>query len=266
MKPTIETGNGSASATFTRAIVRKPGANFAQGLTSVDLGEPSYPLMLHQHGAYIDALESLGLEVIVLDALPGYPDAHFVEDVAVVTAEVAVITHPGALPRRGEIRAMEPVLAAYRPTTRIEAPGTVDGGDVLIVGSHAFVGLSERTNPEGFRQLAHILERHGYTCDAIPVGEGLHLKSSVNAVGGGMLLVTERFANHEALRRYEQIIVEADEEYAANTLLINGCLLTPKGFPKTRRRLEDTGRKILELDVSEARKMDGGLTCLSLRF
>ncbi|HCB50708.1 MAG TPA: N(G),N(G)-dimethylarginine dimethylaminohydrolase, partial [Chloroflexi bacterium] len=133
-----------------------------QGLTTSNLGTADYTKMLLQHANYINELRSIGLEVTILDALLGYPDAYFVEDAAVVTPNVAVITNPGAPSRQGEERALESLLASYREVARIQAPGTVEGGDVLMVGNHFFVGISERTNKEGARQLGRILEAYGH--------------------------------------------------------------------------------------------------------
>lgn len=251
---------------FTQAITRKPGPNFGHGITTSDLGAADYAIMQAQHAAYVAALQSAGPEVIELDALPAYPDAHFVEDVAVVTPDVAVIARPGAPSRRGEEAAMEPVLAQYCPIARIEAPGTLDGGDVLMVGSHFFIGVSERTNQAGAEQLGRILEQYGNTWTAVPVAAGLHFKSDVNYVGRNTLLVTEAFAGRPELAGYEQIVVDPDEGYAANVLLVNGRLIIPQGFPKTKQKLAAWGADLIELDVSEACKMDGGLTCMSLRF
>ena len=254
------------SKMFTHAIVRKPGDDFARGITTSNLGTPHYELMIKQHEVYIEALRSLGLELIVLEALPDYPDAYFVEDTAVVTPDVAIITNPGVEDRRGEEDTIERALATYRKTVRIHAPGTVDGGDVLMVGAHFFIGISERTNEEGATQLGCIFEEYGYTWATVCVEAGLHLKSSVNYIGKNTLLVTEKFAGRDEFKGYDTIIVEKTEEYAANTLLINNSLITPKGFPNTIKKLESTGFDIIELDVSEVRKMDGGLTCMSLRF
>jgi len=251
---------------FTHAIVRKPGRNFGQGLTTADLGPPDFDLIVRQHEAYVRALRSFGLEVIVLEAEADYPDAYFVEDAAVVTPNVAVITNPGAASRRGEEKRIEPVLAQFRKTVRIAAPGTVEGGDVLMAGNHFFVGISERTNAEGGRQLGRILEENGHTWTPVMVKTGLHLKSSVNELGRNALLITEALAGHEAFKDFKKIILEPGEEYAANTLWINGHLLMPAGFPSVRKKLSAFGLSIVELDVSEVRKMDGGLTCMSLRF
>jgi dimethylargininase len=251
---------------FTHAIVRKPGPNSAQGITTAHLGPASPDLVAEQHAAYVETLRTLGLQVVVLEAEPDYPDGYFVEDTAVVTPEIAVITNPGADARRGEEETIEPVLAQFRETVRIKPPATVDGGDVLMVGQHFFIGISDRTNYEGASQLGRILERFGNTWVAVPVGAGLHLKSSVNHVGPGTLLVSAAFAGRDEVQTYDRIVVDEAEAYAANTLWVNECLLMPRGFPGTRRKLEGFGLKIVELDVSEIRKMDGGLTCLSLRF
>jgi dimethylargininase len=251
---------------FTRAIVRRPGRNFAQGITTAKLGAPSYDLAVKQHAAYVEVLLSLGLDVIVLEAEPEYPDAYFCEDAAVVTPDVAVITNPGADARKGEVDTIEPVLVRYRETVRIRPPGTLDGGDVLMVGRRFFVGISDRTNRAGAEQLGAILESYGNTWTPVPVGVGLHLKSSVNCVDQATLILTEASADRDELRAYDKVIVDADEAYAANTLWVNGYLLVPQGFPKTMRTLEQRGFKVIEVDVSEMRKMDGGLTCLSLRF
>ena len=251
---------------FTKALVRTPGENFGRGLTTSKLGPPSYELVLKQHEAYIETLRALGLEVIILPAEPRYPDAYFVEDTAVVTPHLAVITNLGAPSRRGEETTIEPALAAYRRTFRIHPPATVDGGDVLMVENHFFIGISERTNRDGALALGRLLEKHGHTWTAVRVGSGLHLKSSVNYLGHGTLLVAPNFAEREEFKAYSKVILDKKESYAANTLEINGTLLTPAGFPKVRPKLETLGLPIIGLDVSEVRKMDGGLTCLSLRF
>lgn len=251
---------------FTRAITRKPGFDFAEGLTTNDVDVPDYEVMQAQHVIYVNVLRSLGLMVLELDALPGYPDAYFVEDVAVVTPKVAVITRPGVSSRRGEEAAMELVLAKYLPLARIKPPGTLEGGDVLIVDKQVFVGLSMRTNKAGADQLAQILAKYGYACTAVPLEAGLHFKSSVNHLGGNTLLVTADFAGRPELAGYEQIVVPEGEEAAANVLWVNGRLLIPKGYPQTRQKLLDWGADLITLDVSEAAKMDGGLTCMSLRF
>jgi dimethylargininase len=251
---------------FTHAITRSPAQNFAEGLTTAGLGAADFALMQAQHEAYVGALRDAGLEVQVLEAAPRYPDAHFVEDAAVVTPEVAVIARPGAPSRRGEAELMEPVLAAHRPLARIEPPGTLEGGDVLQIGKRCFIGVTARTNEAGARQLEQILSEHGYRCALIPVTHTLHLKSDLNAVSAETVLVTSPLAEHEALTDYEKIVVKPDETYAANVVRVNDRLLMPSGFPRLREELCAVSPELVELDMSESRKMDGGLTCLSLRL
>ncbi|MGD8294355.1 MAG: hypothetical protein PVF37_21765 [Desulfobacterales bacterium] len=252
---------------FSHAIARKPGENFAQGLTTtVGIKPPRYELLIEQYETYLQTLKTCGLELTVLDPLPGCPDAYFVEDTAVVTPDVAVITNPGADPRKGEVESIARVLADFRNLEHILAPGTLDGGDVLEVGNRFFIGLSQRTNKEGAQQLGHILERFGNTWVTVPVGAGLHFKSSVNYVGKNTLIVTPDFADNAALEGYDKIVLDETEAYAANTLLVNDHLLTPAGFPAAHKQLGVLGFDIIELETSEMRKMDGGLTCLSIRF
>jgi dimethylargininase len=251
---------------FTHAITRRPGKDLADGITTSDLGVPDYDRAVDQFDAYVQTLADCGVAVTVLDPLPGYPDAHFVEDTAVVTAEIAVITHPGAAARRGEVATVAAALKPFRPTAWIHPPGTVDGGDVLMMGRHLYIGLSERTNRQGAEQLGQTLAEYGYTWSPIPVAAGLHFKSSVNTVDEKTVLTTGDFADHPALADLDRIALPEREAYAGNTLLVNGRLIMPAGYPQTRIRLEGLGKPIIELDTSEFRKMDGGLTCLSLRF
>jgi dimethylargininase len=251
---------------FAQAVCRRPGPDLADGLTTAGLGAPDHARALAQFDAYVTALRSLGLAVTVLDALPGFPDAHFVEDTAVMIPDAAVIARPGHPDRDGEQEPMAAVLEVRRPLERITAPGTLDGGDVLQVGSHFLIRISDRTNEEGARQLGALVESRGCAWAAVPVDEGLHFKSSVNALDDRTLLVTAEFLERPELADFDKILVPAGEEYAANALLINGTILLPAGYPRTRGLLAERGLPIHELDTSEFRKMDGGLTCLSLRW
>lgn len=251
---------------FTQAILRTPGPDFARGLTTAKLGEPDHGRLLEQHRAYREALEKLGLECTVLEPLPGFPDAYFVEDTAIVTDDLVVITRPGADSRRGETATIERALAGIRPVTRIEAPGSVDGGDILFTDNHCFIGVSARTNEAGAAQLTAHLKRVGTASTRVRVPSGLHLKSSVNYLEQDRLLLTDAFADEPAFAHFEHIVVDADEAYAANTLWINGTLLIPSGYPKLTTRLESLSNPVMVLEMSEAAKMDGGLSCLSLRF
>jgi dimethylargininase len=251
---------------FSHAIVRKPGIDFAGGITTSNLGNPDYSSMLRQHTDYTQSLKRLGLHVDILEPLAGFPDAYFVEDPAVVLPDVAVITLPGAKARQGEQDAIEAILSRYLPIERINPPGTLDGGDVMMVDRHIYIGISKRTNPEGAAQLGRILGKCGFTWQTVPVAVGLHLKSSVNYVGNGTLLATPEFEGRAEFRPYQKILIDEDEAYASNTLWINNTLLTPRGFPKSLAKLQELGLPIIELEMSEARKMDGGLSCMSLRF
>jgi dimethylargininase len=250
---------------FTQAIVRTPGSNAADGLTTArELGRPDHSTLLAQHAAYVQTLRELGLSITHLDPLEGHPDAYFVEDAALMFAEVAIVTRPGAAARIQEAEALAPTIAKFRRIERLTAPATLDGGDVLMVGKNIYVGLSERTNAEGAKQLSTLLAPHGYEVKPIPVPAGLHLKSSVTWAGGDTLVITRSLV--ENFPGYRHLIVPDDESYAANILWVNGTLLMPRGFPRTRELLETLALPIRELDQSEVQKMDGALTCMSLRF
>jgi len=250
----------------TQAITRMPGADFSAGLTTSRLGEPDLETMLAQHAGYETLLRKLGVQVTALPPLPGFPDAYFVEDVAIVLADIAIVTRPGAVSRRGEPEHLQATLNGHRKLFHIEPPGTLDGGDVLLAGRSAYIGISQRTNAAGAEQLASIVRRFGYRCTPMEVGAGLHLKSSVSQVADDALLMTEQFAAHPTFSNYRKIVVPNEEAYAANVLWVNGRVIIPAGFPNVAERLETAGLQISELNVSEARKMDGGLTCMSLRF
>jgi dimethylargininase len=251
---------------FEMAIVRMPSPTLADGLSRSGLGRPDYAVFLQQHLSYTAVLRELELKIIKLPSLAEFPDAHFVEDVAVLTPEVAVITRPGAEERRGEIEHIRDVLAEHRPLAAIEEPGTLDGGDVLQIDRTVYIGQSERTNEEGARQLAEILGGFGYETHIVPLVEGLHLKSSVNYIGRDTLLVTDAWADHPLFEKYEKIVVAPDETYAANSLLVMDRVLTPMGFPETQARMREAGFELLEISASEMQKVDGGMTCMSLRL
>ena len=251
---------------YARAIARKPSPSCIHGLTTANLGQPDPAMLFGQYRHYVDTLSGLGLEIVELDALAGFPDSYFVEDVAVVTPEIAVIMRPGAASRRDEPNHMIGVLERFRTTAWIGSPGTVDGGDVLVVGKHCMVGLSERTNPQGAEQLHGILARFGYRGDTVHVPEALHFKSSVNFLDTETLLVTRSCSTLDCLSGYRKLVVPQGEEYAANVVWVNGQILVPEGFPGTRRLLDHHGFPTIAMPVSEIAKMDGGLTCLSLRL
>jgi dimethylargininase len=251
---------------FTHALARLPADSAVRGLTSAGLGAPDMQQMRAQHRDYLRILESIGLEVSLMQPDDHFPDSCFVEDTAVVTQSIGIITRPGAVSRRGEEQAVEPWLATHRPIEHIVAPGTVDGGDVLVTGERVLIGLSARTNAKGAGQLAEILEAEGMRCIKLPAGNALHLKSSVNELGDDRLLVTPDFADCAELRNFECTVVPAEESYAGNSLWINGRVVVPTGFAKTRKLIDALGIETIEADVSEFRKLDGGLSCLSIRL
>jgi dimethylargininase len=255
---------------FKHAIVRVPGSNFAQGLTTVDLGVPRFDQVLQQHALYCAALQACGLTLTTLNADTDHPDSTFVEDTAVLTARSAVLTRPGARSREGEVAAMRPVLQRFfSSTVEIEAPGTLDGGDICEAEQHFFLGLSHRTNEEGARQLAAHLAREGYRSSVVDVrgmNSILHLKSGVSYIGDNTLVVMEEMADLEMFAEYALIRVGEDESYAANCIRVNERVLVAAGYPRLRDELVTRGFHPLELEMSEFQKMDGGLSCLSLRF
>ena len=240
----------------------------------IDLGAPDLEAALQQHRAYCEALESCGLKLIELPPDDKHPDSTFVEDTALLTSRGAVLTRPGAESRRGEVESMAAVVYEYfRDVYAIEAPGTLDAGDVCEAGDHFFIGISRRTNEHGARQLASLLESLGYTASLIDIrglSNILHLKSGLaylaNNSAGRRLVVIEALRNEPEFSGYDLICLNSSEEYAANCLSINGKTLIASGFPTIRRELEQLGYPIISLEMSEFQKMDGGLSCLSLRF
>jgi dimethylargininase len=255
---------------FKYAITRLPAQTFAHGLTSSGEGKPSVEMALDQHRRYCDALRSCGLTVDILEPTPEYPDSTFVEDTAILAARVAIITRPGAPSRLGEIEPIRKAILEYRAeVVQIIAPGSVDGGDVCQADEHFFIGLSARTNAEGARQLSSILHAHGYTSSSVDIrGQGrlLHLKSGIAYLGSKRLVIDPELSALSAFQSYELIEVPSAEVYAANCVHINDRVLIPAGYPKITKVLESLGYTSLILEVSEFRKMDGGLSCLSLRF
>ncbi len=249
---------------YTRAITRKPGKNFADGITTSGLGKPDFEKAVSQHAAYCDALTRCGLSVTVLEADEKYPDGCFVEDTAVVTENMAVITKPGNPARLGEEIRIAEILSQYRKTETIQLPGTLDGGDIMRADSHFYIGLSGRTNQEGAGQLSYILSLYGYTSSVITVGTVLHLKTGIAYLGGNSYIAIRELADQ--FKSPNLICLDPDENYAANCLRVNDYLLIPKGFPKSRIKIIERSHRIIELEMSEFRKMDGGLTCLSLIF
>ncbi|MEG1561451.1 MAG: arginine deiminase-related protein [Raoultibacter sp.] len=255
---------------FTNVIVRRPAKSIVEGITSApELGAPDYENALKQHDAYIAALKLCGVEVTVLPALEAYPDSCFVEDTAVITRMGAIVDNPGAASRNGESKEMEPTIRTFFPDDKIKhivSPGTLDGGDVMMVGDHFYAGRSARTNEEGIRQFIEILEGWGLTGSEVPLEFVLHLKTGVNYIENNNMLVAGEFVTKPDFEQFNRIEIPEDESYAANCIWVNDTVIVPEGYPVVLERIQAAGCKTLCVDTSEYRKLDGGLSCLSLRF
>jgi dimethylargininase len=219
-----------------------------------------------QHHQYEDTLKSLGVEVLPLPAEPDLPDAVFVEDVAVVLDECALLTRPGADSRRPEVESVGKALASYRKLFTLQAPGTMDGGDVLTVGKTIYVGLSGRSNRPAIEQMQAFLAPFGYSVHGVPVTGCLHLKSAVTQVAADTLLVNPAWVNKDNFLGMKFIDVDPTEPYAANALMLADKLIYQPAYPKTLLRLEAAGIHPLLVDQSELAKAEGALTCCSLIF
>ena len=219
-----------------------------------------------QHHEYEEALRSLGLQLLSLPEEPDLPDAVFVEDAAVVLDECAIITRPGADSRQPETGSIAKALAPYRALYTIQAPGRLDGGDVLVAGKRIWIGLSTRTNIPAIDQLKTTLEPFGYSVHAVPIRAGLHLKSAATLLAKDTLLVNPAWVDQANFTGMKFLEVDASEPYAANVLLIGETLMVQPAFPKTLLRLETAGLHPLLVDQSELAKAEGALTCCSLIF
>lgn len=252
---------------FSRAIVRTPGRSLIDGLSSAGLGKPDYKKALDQHSKYIDALKECGLELEILPPDEKYPDSTFVEDVALLTPECAIITNPGAPSRKGEIRDMRSVLAKfYKNIEEIREPATIEAGDIMMVGSHYYIGLSGRTNQDGADQLISHLEKYGMTGSVIKLEKVLHLKTGLAYLEHNNLVACGEFVTKKEFGEFNILEIDPGESYAANCIWVNDRVILPEGYPGARRTIEQAGYRVIEVDVSEFRKLDGGLSCLSLRF
>jgi dimethylargininase len=279
---------------FSKAIVRPPGANYAEGLTQSRLGLPDHVRALHQHSLYCAALEKCGLTLVRLQVDERYPDSTFVEDTAVIIgtlpddatsagrkrrvratapralAPTAILSRPGAASRMGEVENIKEVLGQLGfEIHSIAEPATLDGGDICEVENHFFIGISERTNKVGAMQLAELLTSYGCTSSFVDIRDVksiLHLKSGLAYLGDNRLVVIDVLAHHEEFDGYELVRIGSDEEYAANCVRVNDYILVAAGYPEFEGTLQDLGYKTLSVEMTEFQKMDGGLSCLSLRF
>jgi dimethylargininase len=219
-----------------------------------------------QHRAYEQALERLGAKVISLPEEPDLPDSMFVEDTAVVLDETAVICPLGTESRRAESASIPKALEPHRKLAYVKLPGTLEGGDVLRIGRHIFIGSSQRSNPEGIRQFAVIVAPFGYEVVAVPVHGCLHLKSAVTYLGKNTLLANREWFRADRFAGYDWVDIDPSESHAANALLVGDTVLFPASYPKTRARIEERGFRVETIDISELQKAESGLTCSSILF
>lgn len=259
----------TVSYRFSHAITRKPSASIAAGLRAVDIGTPDLAKMLAHHTDYITALRSTGAEVVELDALEAYPDSVFVEDTALCLPEGAVVMRPGAPSRLGEAAAMAPHLRAlYTDVRQISgAESYIEGGDILTTETEILVGCSARTNAAGIIELTALVSDWGHRVREVFTPPGvLHFKTDCSLLDGDTILATERLAASGCFDSYKVIHTAEGEEACANTIRFNDLVIMPAGFPKTRDVLDRAGFKVREVGNSECAKLDGGMSCLSLRF
>ena len=257
----------SRSHRFTHAVTRAPGASIAQGLRDVDTGAPDLTLFQSHHAAYIAALKATGAQVIELPALANFPDGVFVEDTALCLPEGAVILRPGAPTRLGEAAAMAPTLAQiYGEVAPIER-GFIEGGDILVTEREILVGRSARTEATGIAELTSIVAAWSHSVRELQTPPGvLHFKTDCSLLDEDTILATPRLAAAGCFADYRVILTAEGEEAAANSVRFNDVVLAPAGFPRTAERLAKAGYDLRELPNTEAAKLDGGMSCLSLRF
>lgn len=220
-----------------------------------------------QHAEYVTSLKKLGATVIELPAEPTLPDSVFVEDTVLLFDELAVLTRPGAISRRGEVASIEMAFKKFREViAQIEEPGTIDGGDVLRIGKRVFVGLSKRSNRSAIEQLAAIVKPYGYSVTAVAIQDCLHLKSGVTALSDDTVLINPLWVDASCFTDYRQIRIAQSEEHAANVVRVNADILMPASFPETQAIIQATGYQVHTVDLSEIQKAEGAITCCSVLF
>ncbi len=253
---------------FSHAIVRLPADSATAGLRAIDTGEPDITLIREHHADYVAALRTEGATVIELPKLESFPDAQFVEDTALCLPEGAVVMRPGAPSRLGEAAVMAPVLHRfYDEVLSIAGPGTIEAGDILTTESEILVGTSARTNDAGIAELTGLVARWGYRVRRLETPPGvLHFKTDCSLLDAETILSTSRLAAAGGFSNYRVIYTAPGEEAAANSIRFNDAVIVPDGFPGTAEALARAGYKVVPVGNSECAKLDGGMSCLSLRF
>jgi len=256
-----------SSYQFTHAITRQPSRSVIDGLRAVDTGTPDFEQMLQDHTAYIATLREAGAEVHELPALDEYPDSTFVEDTALCLVQGAILMRPGAPSRQGEVAHMESTLRALYTDVRSIENGFIEGGDILITGREILVGRSERTDAEGVAELREFAKDWGYQVREVMTPEGvLHFKTDCSLLDADTILSTKRLAASGCFEGYRVLHTAEGEEAAANSIRFNQFVIMPAGFPKTSAMLRDEGFEVREINNTECAKIDGGMSCLSLRL
>jgi len=258
----------NASYSFDHALCRTPASSVTDGLRANDNGDPDYKTFLKHHAAYVEALENVGCKVTVLEPLEPYPDSVFIEDAALCLAGTAIVLRPGAKSRFGESAALMPSLQKqFKRVLNLNGDGYVEGGDVLVTETEVLVGLSSRTDQTGFDNLKQLVEPLGYTARKINTpADILHFKTDCGLLDSHTIFSSEALAATGCFSNYKVIIAPENESAAANLIRVNDSVFISEGYPKTKAILTDAGYKVICLPNSEAAKVDGGLSCMSLRF
>lgn len=253
---------------FSRAITRRPATSVTNGLRAEDIGTPDLTRMLEAHAHYVATLKKTGAEVIELPPLEAFPDAVFVEDTTLCLPQGAVMMRPGAPSRLGEVTEMAPTIrSVYEDVRKIKGPGHIEGGDILVTGREILVGRSDRTDAAGVAELTRIVEDWGYSLREVFTPPGvLHFKTDCSLLDGETILSTKRLDASGCFEGYRVLHVAEGEEAAANSIRFNQFVLAPAGFPRTAEMLRKNGYDVVEIDNADCAKLDGGMSCLSLRF
>ena len=253
---------------FTKAITRRPSQSVSDGLRDGEGPDPDAALFVEQHAAYVSVLKNISAAVVELPELEDFPDSVFIEDTSVCQQDTAIVLRPGATSRFGEAALIKPMLEGqFSNVIELSGDGFIDGGDVLLTDTEAFIGLSERTNQAGFDALAAVLKNYGYTPVQVNTpSDILHFKTECGLLDSDTIFATSKMASLGCFAGYRVIVVPEGEEAAANAVRFADTVLLSAGYPKSEALLRENGYNVVVLDTSEAAKVDGGLSCMSLRF